>query len=191
MLIHEIFSSGTKFKDFSKDDIESASLYVKKSATKEVSLENGNYSLKITPDDYYALCKGEEDTLVGWVRLDSRTISRKQFKTLRLIYILPEFKKTKAFLILLNAVRSEIKVPLLVDGAVFKDGEEALKSLSRREQFKVKVIDLDSGSEEEFNGTVPNDKSKGIVVEGFDFPLEEMYFAPGGKMIKQSFMFFD
>ena len=186
MRLDEIFSAGTKFKEFSKTDIDKAEFYVKNSSIKDVDLEGGAYCLKITPSDFYGLFKDEE--FIGWAKIEN---SSKKNADLRLIYIQPKFRKTKAFLIFLNAIKSELKKPIAIDGAIFKDGEDVLKSLSKRNLFKVKVVDSDTGKEEDFTGEVPNDKKKYIVVEGFDFPLGERYFAPGGGFVDQSFVLFD
>ena len=186
MRLDEIFSAGTKFKEFSQSDIDKAEFYIKNSSMKDIDLEGGEYSLKITPNDFYGLFRDEE--LVGWAKIEN---SPNKNVDLRLIYILSKFINTKAFLIFLNSIKSELKKPIAIDGAIFKDGEDVLKSLSKRDLFKVKVVDSVTGKEEDFTGTVPNDKKKYIVLEGFDFPLGERYFAPGGGYVDQSFVLFD
>lgn len=166
MKLTEIKISDSSFQTHSSEEIQTAQAHFNKTVDKTVKLED-QYELKITSDDYFALFK--RDALVGWVRLEPMTVKGVRYRAVSIIYLIPSVRKTKALLILLNAVRSELKVPVLVDGSIFHDGVTILASLKKREEFKLSILDLKSGARSKFDD-VPNEADKAVIVEGFDLP---------------------
>lgn len=187
MKLTEIFAAGTAFTEYDAQTLAATKAYVVEQPGKEVSLEGGAYKLKLIDHEFFVLFK--QEALVGWARLLPINIKGEKLAELKLIYLLAEHRKSKAFLIMLNAIKHELKCPILVDGAVFTAGAEALAALAKRNQFKLQLINKVTGAKTPYT-EVPMDNELGVLVEGFEFPLGEAYTAPGGATVEQSFKFF-
>ena len=182
-------TENSDFITYDDEAIQTAQTYINQRVDKTVPLENHQYELKITSDNYFALFKKE--ALVGWVRLEPQQIKGKRYHLVKIIYLIPSVRKPKALLIMLNAVRSEIDAPILINDGVFNDGVAMIAALSKRDAFKVNILDVKAGEVSPFTGEVPNDSKKAIIVEGFDFPLVGMYEAPGSPPQPLSYVLFD
>lgn len=189
MKIHEVFPTGTSFcnADYTDGQLAAASEHILKTTLRDIPLEDSAYELRITSEGVYALYR--KNLLIGWIKLAERSITSKRYKELELIYIVKSQRKTLAFFILVNAIRQEISCPILVSGAVFSDGVDALNAISRRDSFEIYLIDLRTGELKPYTG-VPFNKNLGIVIEGFGVDVHKDYIAPGGAVSRQSYILF-
>lgn len=147
---------------------------------KVVPLENGKYDLRIVKGKGVYLFEGEK--LIGFAELHGHRVADKVYTAIDLIYIIPEERSGKPLLIMLNAIRSVFKSPVLITDAVFKDGARALRLLkTRKSKFSVSLIDLDTGELSAYEPQANfHDDSKGVVIEGFGWPpyLKYRYVPP-------------
>ena len=175
MLIREIFPSAA-IKPYTPQQLQDTAKYCRDTATQTIPLEAGKYELTISNDGSYRLFA--QDHFIGYANVSNTSLGTLQYGSVNLIYLVPEARKTKAFLIFVNALRHVIAKPILVDGSVFKDGAEALKAMAKRHLFTVRVIDKNTGELSPYDGTVPQDHDKAIVVEGLKFPIGGYYPLP-------------
>lgn len=176
MRLYEITPAGS-FVTYTQQQLDVSDNFLRSTATRTVPLENGEYSITVSGDGFFGLYKS--DQLIGFTKIVDDTIASVSYGSLGIIYIVPTARKSKAFLVLINAIRQLISKPILVDGAVFQDGLAALNALSRRDSFRLFVIDKTSGATTPFMGTIPQDHNKAIVVEGFELPIGKSYPPPG------------
>ena len=178
MLSRESFKTNTVYPtEYNSYAIAHVAEYILSAAKAKIPLENNAYKLVETLNGTFGLFK--EDELLGWVKLGYRTINNTNYRDLEIAYIIQSARKTRAFLILINAIKQVVNLPILIDGAVFDDGVKAISALHKRENFKVNLIDLNTGELSDFEH-IPQSAHIGIVVEGWGFPIGEMCEAPGG-----------
>lgn len=131
-------------------------------ATEITKFEGGNFSL-LKKDKHYFLKKGEN--LVGWVTLGYTTFNDQPYYAFELIYILPQYRQTKATLLLVYGVKELLNHPVIVDGALFTKGKELLTGLHARDRFKISTVDKKTGEKKPFHPSdLSLDTSKNFVV---------------------------
>lgn len=191
MKIQEIIAGGAFPASYTQHELELTATYCRNNAIKTVPLENGEYEIVVCKDGSFGLFR--RDSFIGYASIADETIGNVLYGSLKLIYLVPEARKTKAFLIFVNALRHLVSKPILVDGAMFNDGAAALNAMSKRNLFVVKVLDKHTGSEVPYTGIIPYGHDKAIVVEGIDFPLGDYYPLPGMSPTSHycSFLWFD
>jgi hypothetical protein len=164
----EIFMQNTEYPELSKDVLAGHSA---DAVRKIVPLENGQYELRITSKGANLF---EADKFIGFIHVHGHDVAG-NYIGVDLIYAIPAERNGKAMLMMLNGLRGFMKRPLLVTGAVFSGGVKMLKNLKRRGEFRVSVIDLDTGKLSPYEYEDINDESKGLVVEGFGWPAYMNY----------------
>lgn len=143
---------------------------------KIIPLENGDYELKINAEGVGLF---RNDILLAFMDLQGVSEFKTKYLKVKLIYVIPTAKSGKALLIMLNGTRSFLKTPLLIDGAVFKDGVKTIKALNRREgQFIVSVSNFKTGEITSYDDDLIVDKNLGIIVEGYAWPAYIEYAFP-------------
>ena len=176
MTLREMLAAG-RFPAYTQHEIDDTATFCHNHAVRMVPLENGDYQLTVGNDGSYGLFK--QDVFVGYANVVPETFGSTSYGSLKLIYLVPEARKTKAFLIFVNALRHIVGKPIVVDGAVFDDGAAALNAMAKRNLFTVKILDKLTNCVAPFLGIVPTEHSKAIIVEGIDFPLGDYYPLPG------------
>ena len=192
MTLQEIFAAQQPYRSLSDREIDSVQQYVDTNTTNSVSIEGGKYLIKQTADGFFVLTRTSGEA-VGWVKLIDQAIHGNTYAMVDIIYIRREARGTRAFLMLLNAIRHLASKPILLDGPMFDDGVKTLNALARREEYKVCVIDKRTGSTQPYDGKINLGSDYAIVVEGFDYPLgQSTWCVPGATITEwKSFCFFD
>ncbi len=160
----EIFMQNTEYPELSKEVLAG---HGSDAVHKVVPLENGQYELRITKKGAN-LFKGDE--FIGFIHVHGHDVAGKYYLGVDLMYVVPKERDGKARLLMMNGLRGFLKKPLLVTGAVFGKGAKMLKGLKRRSEFRVSIIDLDTGELSPYNHEDINDEALGLVVEGFGWP---------------------
>lgn len=125
--------------------------------------------------DTFMLVK-DSNILLGVVMLgESKTIADTTYDTLSVIYVFPQYRKTSATHWLVFAVKEELTNPLLVDGAIFKDGGELVMSLLKHQSIRASIIDKTTGEISAFDSLV-NDPNKAYVFEQTRLGYAKDYF---------------
>lgn len=95
-----------------------------------------------------------DDEIVGFLSLGSNTVNfnGKKYLSIKMIYILPKFRKTFALGLFIIGVSQVIKHPIAVGvdqfgGVLSPDGAELVKSLAKKKYNAVKVLNLKTGEE--------------------------------------------
>jgi len=105
------------------------------------------------------------ETVLGCVVLNHPiVINGNEYGSLKVLYVFPEYRKTSATHWLLFSVKEELEQPLIVDGAIFKDGGELILSVLRHQSVRASVIDKHSGRTEPLTMLV-DDPDKAYVFE--------------------------
>jgi hypothetical protein len=156
-----------EFADYSQEQIDGVVEYVR-DAPEITKFEGGNFSLH-KKDKYYIIKKN--DQLVGWLTLGDNTYDGQQYYTFELIYILPQFRKTKATLLLVYGVKELLDKPVIVDGMLFVDGKDLLNAVYARDRFKISTVDKKTGERTPYRPSdlvVDMDKNF-VIIESTNF----------------------
>lgn len=150
-----------EFTEYSSEQLAGVVDYVK-DASEITKFEGGKFSLH-KKDKYYIIKKN--DQLVGWLTLGDNTYDGQQYYTFELIYILPQFRKTKATLLLVYGVKELLDKPVIVDGMLFADGKDLLNAVYTRDRFKISTVDKKTGERTPYTpADLVIDKDKNFVI---------------------------
>ena len=177
------------FPDYPQGSIDQVSAYAN-DATEVTKFEGGKFSL-CKKDSYYFLKKGE--SLVGWTELTDVTYNHQQYYSLKIVYILPQYRQTKATLLLVYGVKQLLTRPVIVDGALFAKGNELLTGLYHRERFKISTVDKKTGEQTPYHPTdITDDMDKNfVIVEAHSTGFFMEHSLPGGKPYHLYFSLFE
>lgn len=127
------------------------------------------------------------DKLIGWVDLEKVNLHGKDYFAMKMLYVIPEHRKTKAVGAFLIGLQRALNFPVILGsdefgGVLFRDGAELVQSLHQSARFDVQVLDLKTGETWEFDWSIPNEKHKTLVFET-NFPLsyEGFYLFEGSE----------
>lgn len=124
--------------------------------------------------NFYVLSKNGKSQ--GWLELgDPVKIKTVMYDTIKIIYMVPEIRRTLAVGAFLIALKNELPNPLILGsdkygGVLFKDGEKLVNQLNKSARFDVKYLDLTTGNKTEFND-LRHKKNETLVFECSEFPL--------------------
>lgn len=141
--------------------------------------EGGKYSI-LSLDDYYGLKRNNDNIILGWIKFTDRILFDKKYLNLDGIFLLPEFRKTSALSIFLNAIKEVIDKPILIDDTIFDDGVKLLKSLQRRELFSIHSINKKTGKITDYNEKKINNLNNAFIIENKSGTLFKDEMLPGG-----------
>jgi hypothetical protein len=103
------------------------------------------------------------------MKLEPALVDQHQVMSIKMIYVVPAARSTKAVPLLLFAVRQEVDTPLAVDGSLFSDGLKLIDALVRRKMATVVTVNKLSGAAEPFDATKLN--SDHLVILESSAPL--------------------
>jgi hypothetical protein len=112
--------------------------------------------------DWYLI--SSNNSAQGGIKISQTSLLSNNYNHVDLIYILPEFRQTKAIFNLIYYVKELLTGPTLADGAIFKDGGKLLKAMSRSSLARVGIIDKTTGEILPFTDTI-NDPEKCYIFE--------------------------
>lgn len=159
--LREMALKAGKFEEYGKEIVSDSQKYFS-DATEITKLEGGKFSL-VKKDEFYGLYKG--DVLVGWVKITPRSMFRVVYSHIDVVYILPEFRKGKVVPIFLYALKEILDKPIMVDGAIFDDGEKLIDAIHKRKLYPVYNINKKTGDKTEYKpGTIDYDNEKSFFV---------------------------
>ena len=96
-----------------------------------------------------------EDKVVGYISLSSPvSFSGKKYLPIKMIYVLPRFRKTFALGLFIMGISQVVDYPIVVGvdkfgGVLSPDGAELVKSLGKKKQYTVRVLNINTGEERE------------------------------------------
>lgn len=174
------FKTGTKFPDYNEDQLKNAveALAGAKELTK---CEDGKFCVIESTHGFYALKRIHDSRILGWVQLQDMTFHNKEYKHINIIYTIPEFRKAGVAFLLLHALKEILHKPLLMDNAVFNDGEAFVNSLLQRKVFSIKTLNKQTGDTKEYQpGDIPlhDNTVSAIIIENIKDGLYGQYL-PG------------
>jgi hypothetical protein len=124
-------------------------------------------------EKFYVLIKNDE--AIGWLELGStEKIKQKRYDTIKIIYVLPEFRNTFAVGAFLIALKKNLQNPLILGsdsygGVLFKDGLTLVKKMHKGSIFDVRLLNLKTGEISDFIERTAKDET--IIFENTEFPL--------------------
>lgn len=139
--------------------------------------------LNYVPDERaFTLLK--DGTIIGWLQLDDQvTLFGTTYDSIKLIYIVPEFRKTRAGGAFLVALKKHLPNPLILSsgkygGVLFKDGLALVKMLNHASRSDVSLLDLKTGEKVQLPDEIPSTPSHlTLVFENNTFPLQHLGFS--------------
>lgn len=160
--LHEmVMRAGAPFPSYTNEQIQQATEFLR-DAVEVTKLEGGAFSL-VVKNDIYAIKKNEE--VLGWIELKKVSMFNKPFNLVKVLYVRPEFRKKNVTLIFIHALRETLDAPIMVDGAVFEDGEKLIDAIHKRKMYDVYVIDKQTGNKETYSPKSINfDNKKSFLV---------------------------
>lgn len=124
----------------------------------------------------YILVK--DGTPIGWLELDKNVeLFGKTYSTIKMIFLLPELRKTMAAGAFLVALKNHMQYPLILGsdeygGVLFSDGAHLVKALNKSSRNFVQLLDLKTGEKKDLVGEVPSRPSHlTLIFESSEFPL--------------------
>lgn len=166
MTLDEIYHAPEKMPDYSDADLEAFKQQVLNTIAREFPLSS-NYTLVVTRGGHHVLFRGAD--LVGWVKLQQKEVLGRTYQAVVMIYILPEFRLSRALSRLLTAVRHEVQAPVLVDVGLYPDGAQLLLGLIKRGKVHASVLHPD-GALTPIDDELPRDDHTAIVLERVSAP---------------------
>lgn len=126
----------------------------------------------------YLLVKDDSILLGVAVVNDGVEVAGKIYDSLVMVYVPPEYRKTSATHWLIFSIKEELRHPLLVDGAIFKDGGELILSMLKHQSIRGSVLDKSTGEITPLSGLI-NDQNKAYVFEQTKIGYAIDYFEIG------------
>jgi hypothetical protein len=147
-LVSEAYSLG-RMPEITDDDYqkEYGNLLLKANKVADVRKNIALYQY----NEIYLLVK-DNTIIVGHIRLTPITIANKQYLNLVNIFVSPFYRKTSATYWLLYAVKEQVELPVIADGAIFTGGQELIRSILKHKVFNVGSINTDTGKIEPLSG---------------------------------------
>jgi hypothetical protein len=96
-----------------------------------------------------------EGKIVGYLSMGSAVnFSGRKYLPIKMIYVLPRFRKTFALGLFIMGVSQVIEHPIVVGvdkfgGVLSPDGAELVKSLGKKKQYSVRTLNISTGEERE------------------------------------------
>jgi hypothetical protein len=144
--------------------------------------EESDTTIQVQPElfilnnkEWYFL-KNKND-IQGAVKLSKLVAAGKEYNHVDVIYVFPEFRKTKAIYNLIYYTKEIVNAPTLVDGAIFKDGQQLLSRLAKSNLARVSILDKTTGEKTPFDTTI-NDLDKCYILESTTLGFGKQIF-PG------------
>lgn len=138
------------------------------SGSDSIPIEGNRFQL-LRKDRTIALQRTNDSVVVGWAVMgDSVEYHGQNMITLKMIYIRQEYRKSIATMLLMNGIRNVVDLPVVVDGAIFADGQRLLDAISKRSNYlpHVYVFDKRTGEKRPYTaGSLTTDVDTCIVLE--------------------------
>jgi hypothetical protein len=178
-----------EFQEYSPEQIAGVVTYVA-DAPELTKFEGGKFSLH-KKDKYYILKKN--DQLVGWLTLGDTTYLGQQYYSFDLIYIMPQYRNTRATLLLVYGVKELLDKPIIVDGMLFVKGRELLNAVYTRDRYKISTVDKKTGERTRYRPSdLVVDKDKNfVIIESTGMGLHFDDQLPGQNPYKMYFSLFE
>lgn len=161
--VQEISVTGTPHMTYPQSVVQNAIDWAA-DATEITKFEGGQFAL-LKKDSHYFIKKN--DKLVGWLKLGSTTVGAHKYYTFDSVYILPEYRRTRALVLLLYGVKELLNTPIIVDGPLFADGEDLLNTAARRGRFRFSIVDKKTGEKTPYDASklTADDSLNYVVIE--------------------------
>ena len=126
---------------------------------------------------FYCIRRNQE--VLGWIELDEKVeIHGKTYQPIKFIYIIPEYRKTRAAGLFLLGLKKVLQDPLILGsesygGVLFAGGAQLVRALGDTKNFTVAVLDLRTGESQPLTSDeqLKSQKHLTLVFEQGDFPL--------------------
>lgn len=168
--------------EYDKKSIKTSQENFLKNGKEITKAEGGKYSI-LSLEDYYGLKRNTDNSILGWIKFTNRTLFNKKYLNLDGIFLVPEFRKTVALSIFLNAIKEIIDKPILIDDAIFDDGVNLLKTLVRRELFSISTINKKTGKISDYNEKKIDNLNNAFIIENKSGTLFKDEILPGDKNV--------
>lgn len=136
-------------------------------------------------NNVYLLIKNEE-TILGLIKLSSVTIRDNMYNNVDMIYVFPEYRNTSAIKWLIFSVKEESQYPIIADGAIFKDGNNLIRSLTNHGILKVSILDKNTGDKTSYDNEI-NDLDKCYLFEKVGCGYSSKFLDESGPTIWYNF----
>lgn len=123
---------------------------------------SSNLTLWNTDNNEYFLKFGDET--VSYATVYPETVNQEQYTGIDMIYTFPQFRGKSFAKYLLYGIKEESKTNVIIDRAVFKDGQQLVKSLAAQQFVPVSVLDKETGEKTKFVDLI-NDLDKCYMFE--------------------------
>lgn len=181
MKIKEVFNVGD-FND-SKVDI---SWITKTVLDNAIKIENISDTIAIFKNnDYISLIKNDKE-LVGFVKISVETINNIDYSHIDSIYMVPQYRNSKAIKWLLYSAKEESPHTIIADGAMFAKGASLISSLAKHGTSKVSVLNKITGDKEPCVNLI-DDMDKCYIFERFGTGYNKKILGEDGPIIYYDF----
>ncbi len=167
MFLYDLALNVSNTLEHNEKDLKDVESFFKKSGSFISNIENNNYYLIEFNDDkvHYIAIFTKENSFCGWLDYTKQ----ENIFIINKIYILKEFRNKQIAKILLFWVRSIFQKSLFLGGAIFKDGQNLIRSLEKDNRFEICLFDLKDKNKSEFNfDQLFKKKTLGILIENWE-----------------------
>ncbi len=147
-LVSEAYSLGN-MPEIAHSDYQKTYGALLATATKVVDVRE-NIELYLY-NEIYLLVK-DKSTVIGHIKLTPTVIAGQRYLNVDNIFVSSPYRKTSATHWLLYAVKEQVEVPVIADGAIFSGGQDLIKSILKHKVFNVSSINTYSGKIEPLTG---------------------------------------
>ncbi|MGI0075878.1 MAG: hypothetical protein ACREAU_00550 [Nitrosopumilaceae archaeon] len=134
------FKTGLDFPDYTEQQLVDIIDYIKNAKEITKFEEGGRFTL-YQKDDFYILRNNKGDITYGWARIKQEIYNERPYDYLKIIYILPQYRKSGVALVLFHAVKEIVNGKVIIDGPVFPKGEEFINSLAKKGIYTIWSVD--------------------------------------------------
>lgn len=159
MKIHELLPEVFNIsKTISSDsiDFQGTQEFLKKHQTKSREIAADVFlGASLVGESKFYFVENSEKEILGWAKISPKEILNTSYNHLDFILIRPEWRGTNALKLLLYGIKETLPGGLVVDGAVFHDGQRMMTRFLRDESiFQVRVLNKRTGETMELTGLV-------------------------------------
>lgn len=174
-IVIEAFSTGEMMEIDSAEYQDTYGALIPQS--KKLADVRQNLELFLYSDRVYLLVK-DKTIILGNLTLSKANIAGKDYLHVDGIFVDQMYRKTSALYWLVYAVKEVVNLPVIADGAIFKDGTALIDAIRKHKMFNVSRLDNNSGIKHELSGEI-NSNGQSYIFESTNLGFGKQIFESG------------
>lgn len=162
--INEVFT-GFTIKDLNDEDLNNMTTKLKTGCNfiKQIQPELKLYRNK---DTFFIL--NNDEIVTGWLTVDDSA----KYIDIKLIYTVPEFRKSGCTHWILYATKEHLQKPYMIDGMTTYSGQTMINRIFNHKTFNVNVLNKKTNEMVPYDGVALNDHDLCYIIESHEIPYK-------------------